>query len=94
MKSQGFDEETDLGSTAVAVSPQMETCRSRLERMMRAQREAGEDPFLLDRGVRRTAVMTGLSLLGKTEIIHIQCMVLFFRANTRTSPAQILYENE
>lgn len=79
MKSQGFDEETE----STTASPQMETHRSRLQWMMRAQREAGEDLLLLDRGVLRTAVMTGLSLLGKTQII--QCVVQLFGANTRTS---------
>lgn len=91
MKSQGFDEETDTGSAAVAVSPQMDTRRSHLQRTARTQREAGEDVFLLDRGVSRMAVMTGLSLLGKTEII--QCVVQLFWINTRTSPTQIRYEN-
>lgn len=67
MKSQGLDEETDSGSAAGTVAPQMETSRSRLQRTVRAKGEDGEDPFLLGRGVLRTAVMTGLSILQKKQ---------------------------
>lgn len=60
MKSHGWDGENDSGSVAEAASPQMETYRSHLQRNVKAQGEAGEDLSLLDRGVLRMAVMTGL----------------------------------
>lgn len=56
-----------MGSAAGAVEPQSEACRSRLRRTVRTQGAAGEDRSLLRRGVLRTAVMTGLSLLEKNR---------------------------
>lgn len=66
-KGRGSGRETGSVSAAgAAVEPQMETCRSRLRRS-ETEGEAEEDLSLLDRGVLRTAVMTGLSLLGKKK---------------------------
>ena len=74
-KSPSSGGETDLVSAAVGiVDPKMETRRGRPHRTVRARREAGEDPSLLDRGILKTAVMTGLSLLER-KIRIIRCMV-------------------
>lgn len=58
--SQSLDEETGLGSVGGSGEPQMETCRSHLQQTVMTQGEAEEDLSLLDKGVLRTAVMTGL----------------------------------
>lgn len=85
--SRGSDGETGLGSAGGSVEPRTETCRSRLRKTVRTQGGAGEDRSLPDRGVQRTAVMTGLSLLEKNRgYIEYQTCRELFSVDKHASP--------